>query len=151
MNRLLIVASGLFVIAGCSQITHKKRVHTSGSGQASNNVGLKEVGDTQLVKELEAKLMDIPIPLEVKPINSCFSQDPHEDSCSLGYCVNSTTEDIEQFYLQEMDRLGWKKTFSIHGFEDLIGFEKPTRFSLISLRPDPKVDTIRLIIFTGKR
>ncbi len=146
MNRLLLfLSSCLFVIAGCSP--HKKIVQTSGAGQISSNMGL----DMHLVKELEAKLMDIPIPLEVKPINSCFSQDPREDNCSLGYFVSSTAKGIEQFYLQEMDRLGWKKTFSIHGFEDLIGFEKPKRFCLISLRLDSETDAIRLIIFTGKR
>ena len=141
-------------IAGCSSVIHRKKRNLFPDEQESNSIAPEEAECMHYVKELEAKLMDVPFFLDMRPILNYCCQDVHDDSCSLGYRLNSCAEDITQFYLQEMDRFGWKKTVSIRGVEHLMVFEKPDRFCVISLRPDPdlyKQNSMLLVIFTGKR
>jgi len=151
VNKLcLIIFSGLFFISGCKN--QKKR----GPVYFDSVIKKEEVSDLidhQVIVEREAKLIDIPVPFNVKPLPIYFSQDLNDNSCSLGYSVNSQFAGVKDFYLHEMDRLGWKNTFCISGFECLIGFEKPSRFCIVSLRPPESKnfqhDNSVLVLFTG--
>ena len=108
----------------------------------------------RLIAEREAKLMDIPIPLGVEPLADYFSESScSQEKCSLGYRSRILYDDLMLFYTQEMERLGWKKSAEIETVETLLYFEKPTRFCVISLRPekDKKGSAIAILIFTGKK
>lgn len=81
----------------------------------------------------EAKLTDIPIPLGAQP--TCFFE--QEDGAASFFAFHSrmSAEDLEQFYLQQMEQMGWQQSRILRGPETLILFERPERFCSVSVRP----------------
>jgi len=103
----------------------------------------------EFVRQKEAKLSDIPVPLNAEPLQTYFQQtSSSKNSCNnicnniiLGYKIADMYPkhrdyllNIVTFYLQEMERLGWKQVAFFDGFEKLIVFKKPSRFCTISIR-----------------
>lgn len=137
----------MLFIAGCSpknankdRIEHKK-VH---------NNKISQKGKGAFIKQQEAKLIDVPIPLDVVPNPNYFSDISSGDDLLLGYIATTSPDDLVFFYIQEMERLGWKnRSMSIGAVESLLYFEKPRRFCSVSLRPAQRKTVI--IIFSGNR
>jgi len=147
--RIILICILLF-ISGCSQrkqISKKSSVSNHGvcSETISNTNDL-----VSIVNEQEAKLIDVPIPLNVCPISSYFINNSSDRDISLGYDSYSGIEELLQFFTQEMERLGWKMRALSTTTESLIYCEKPTRFCAISLRPSNQ-EKITIIITTGKK
>jgi hypothetical protein len=144
---LIINTCFVLFIAGCSPknvkkdgIEHKK-VHHNKILQKGNGV---------FINQQEAKLMDVPIPLDVVPNPNYFSDISSGDDILLGYVAITSSDDLVFFYIQEMERLGWKKRSMVTGsVESLLYFEKPERFCSVSLRPAQRKTTI--VIFAGNR
>ena len=91
----------------------------------------------ECARQQEAKLVDIPVPLNVKPVSDFF-YDEHidsEDSSMLAYTTDQPLDEIAGFYRQEMERQGWRCCTFFSGLEYLMHFTKPKRFCSISLRP----------------
>jgi len=87
-------------------------------------------------REQEAKLVDIPVPLNVKPVSDFFC-DEHvgsTDSSMLAYTTDQSLDEIADFFKQGMERHGWRCRTSFSGLEHLMHFTKPKRFCSISLR-----------------
>lgn len=84
----------------------------------------------------EAKLYDIPVPLGVKRIVSeCYTPVSSDQEVVNYEIYEQQPEKIMQFYIHEMDRLGWV----LHSFfetssEYLSIFEKPKKICIVSLR-----------------
>ena len=89
---------------------------------------------TGFVEELEAKLIDIPIPLSAKPLMRYYSSERDMNTEILGYNVLMELKDVLDFYVQEMERLGWQRIGFCSGFESLITFTKPDKLCSISIR-----------------
>ncbi len=148
MKRLLFLGIIFLFFPGCakrdSASLHKKY----------------EVHD--LVRQQEARLTDIPIPLNAKSVSKYFWMDEQESAgVMLGYCVTASPQEIVSFYSQEMERFGWDQVVYCNAYEHLLIFEKPGRVCSLSLRPVDSLvnrsikhqdnNTISLIIFTGNK
>lgn len=112
------------------------------------------------MREQEARLTDIPTPLNAKPVPNYFWMDKKESAgVMLGYSVTASPQEIVSFYSQEMERFGWDQIAYFDACEHLLIFEKPGRVCSISLRPVDSLvnrsinhsDTILLIIFSGNK
>lgn len=90
----------------------------------------------ECARQQEAKLVDIPVPLNVKPLSDFFDNEKagFADSVMLGYTTDQSLDEIADFYQQEMERHGWRCLTSFSGVEYLMHFAKPKRFCSISLR-----------------
>lgn len=90
----------------------------------------------ECARQQEAKLVDIPVPLNAKPVKDFF-YDEHvgsTDSSMLGYTTDQPLDEIADFFKQGMERQGWRCLTSFAGLEHLMHFTKPKRFCSISLR-----------------
>jgi len=97
----------------------------------------RRVAARQWVRSQEAKLADIPIPLQSEPIEDFFdSENPDvSPSVTLGYKTDMSSEQLTKFYQQEMDRHGWRCISEVAGKETLTSFVKPARVCFVSIRP----------------
>lgn len=89
------------------------------------------------IREREAKLTDIPLPLGVTPLPELYA-DRSEQGIMLGYNTAQPISEVATFYEQEMEREGWRQSVKCQGGEQLICFEKPHRFCAVSIRPGLK-------------
>jgi len=107
-------------------------------------------GDFDVIRQQEAKLSDVPIPISSQPIPEYCVQDismPHQ--VMLGYVCALSPDDLVKFFNQEMERCGWRYISQFTGLERLMHYEKPDRVCSISLRPN--LENTQVLIFTGKK
>ena len=155
MKVFLAASCGMvLLITGCSphKVSQDNKLSFTKQESACDNSDHDD--NISVIKELEAKLIDIPIPLDVEPIPYYFENgSKRDDATSLGYESRSSLNDLTLFYTQEMERLGWKKRVTVDAVETLLYFEKPGKYCAVSLRPNvekPKKQ-IGIIIFMGQR
>ena len=97
------------------------------------NKQLRELRD--IARQKEAKLSDVPIPINVEPIESFFNNTISPDNTViLGYRSSMPMNNICMFYRQEMERLGWRNIAEFDGCEKLLNFQKPGKFCSVSIR-----------------
>jgi len=96
------------------------------------------------VRECEARLVDIAIPLESKPIRKLLSQQ------TFVYAIKKTREEIVSFYEQEMERLGWDLLAADSNQETLLIFNKPHRVSTVSIRGSGKRKQVYITVLPKK-
>jgi len=110
---------------------------------------------TFAINQQEAKLVDIPIPLYDKWLSIVSNDSNHEDNTMLGYRSSLSVDVIIDFYVHEMERLGWQQLKLFQGTESLVQFESPKRLCSISIRSsDTKLKHVvgtDVIIFVGKK
>ena len=155
LNIFFILFSLLFCV-GCKQTSvvtslpkakGKEKIFTPISdAEAKRIIGSRNTDNTLLshnelkalrdvARQKEAKLSDIPIPINADPIPDFFTDsDPLKNQIVLGYRSNMSINDVSSFYIQEMERLGWRKLVAFNGFETLLNFKKPNKFCSISIR-----------------
>lgn len=101
-------------------------------------------------QQFEAQLIDIPIPVMVKPIGA--DQDA-DRGVRLVYQSDLLTCQLQIFFMQEMERFGWQLAAQFEGQELLLHFKKPGRFCTVSVRPFKKgwwnSKKVELILFVG--
>ena len=109
-----------------------------------------------IVELNEAKLSDVPIPLNSKPLQEYVEQCPTDiadKKIILGYICDMPDLDVIIFYNNQMERFGWEKIAFFSGIETLIIFKKPSRFCSISIRrysclPYNKQEYLKIVICT---
>jgi len=146
------------IFSPVSESDAKKFVDASTKKDRKNriNVNLVSVGAQDLddiIQLHEAKLSDVPIPLNSEPLRECFDYCCADKKIILGYISDIKTLDVVKFYNNQMERLGWEKVALFEGFETLIIFKKPARFCSISVRecscPNySKQEHTKIVIFT---
>jgi uncharacterized protein (DUF2132 family) len=87
---------------------------------------------SELARQYEARLVDIPIPVSVKAEKVSVDTSGKK---MLIYKTEVPMKHVQKFYLQEMERLGWNKEYSFEGPQVLLNFKKPNRFCSVMLRP----------------
>ncbi len=105
----------------------------------------------------QALLIDIPVPLNAKPIPDFFVDDNVVQSrvLSLGYRVELSTQEVVRFFKQGMERHGWRSMASgSAGKEVFEYFVKPDRFCSVSIRISSYTSKhngpeVEIVIFTG--
>lgn len=96
----------------------------------------KQDAATYVVRQEEAKLFDVPIPLDVRPLERYASSDAAFPSSSfLAYHAHADVSELSEFYITQMARFGWQKITDFCGPETMLIFEKPNRRCCIVLRP----------------
>lgn len=89
----------------------------------------------ELVKQKEAKLADIPVPMSADPIMEYFNAENSKRVVVLGYYSELEASKISKFYSQEMELYGWENVYSFDGLlEKSMLFKKPSRYCSISIR-----------------
>ena len=127
MKYTLLILSSLFlmILSGCkSPSTYKQKKR-------------------ELWREHEAKLYDIPIMLNAQPEQINTPDDTNQ--CVLAYTVCNTFDDVQTFYVCQMERLGWQLYSLFDVNERLLIFEKPSKICSVSLRSYK--DQTKVIIF----
>lgn len=101
------------------------------------------------ILEKEARLVDVPLLLGAEPLEEYFLDGEGSYAHSeLGYDVDYSKKELEQFFLEGMEREGWTLSTYASGVESFLYFVKPNRFCLISIRP--KKSRYILVIATGE-
>ena len=103
-------------------------------------------------RQIEAKLVDVPVPITAIPIVnfSSFKADNTDTTIVLGYDdIILSSKDLQEFYHAEMERLGWCQKESYQGYESVLRFIKGDRSCFIIIRPYSK--GIQFVIATGTR
>jgi len=108
-----------------------------------------------LINQQEAKLVDIPIPLYDEWLSVASNDSNTEDTTMFGYRSSLSVNVIIDFYVHEMERLGWQQLKLFQGTESLVQFESPERLCSISIRPSNiqlrHVTWTDVIIFVGRK
>ena len=103
-------------------------------------------------KEQEARLIDISIPIEAEPI-FLYQEEKSldENPCMLSYVVSLSVSELVAFYRHEMDWHGWCEKGGCEGGEYLLVFSKPSKWCVISLRPEKNQKTLLVISLIYKK
>ena len=102
------------------------------------------------VRQQEARLIDIPIPIHADSLGFHEQQltDGNSDSLVLAYRVHLKQPDIRSFFEIEMERLGWNMIANVQDVESLLVFAKPSKVCAVSLRNNHPKDTNSLVVIT---
>ncbi len=106
------------------------------------------------VNQQEAKLIDIPIPLYDERLSMGASDSTKQNNTILGYRSSLAVTAIIDFYVHEMERLGWRQLALFQGTESLVQFESPERLCSISIRPSDiqlRQAHTDVVIFVGRK
>lgn len=110
----------------------------------------KKLSILETARTQEARLIDVPLPLDVKPIGDFFEQEESlGQALALGYKTDMPAEQLVDFYAREMERYGWQCFSELHGAEHFASFVKPDRYCSVSVRPHRTKKGCDLVIFTG--
>lgn len=163
MKKLVCCLCVLVLFSGCVKTQKKEKkvriVHASKQGQnrlimpskelsalseqsepcafvlSSQTKKSKKLSAKEQAKQIEARLVDVPIPVSVKPMAVSFGD---RGTKLLSYSSTLPAQDIKKFYIQEMERFGWRQEYYFEGEEMLLSFKKPDRFCSVSVRPTRK-------------
>jgi hypothetical protein len=87
-----------------------------------------------LIIQQEAMLVDIPVPLFDERIVASFSQEIESDTLTFGYKSPLSCSQAIGFFLNQMERLGWKHLVSFNGSESLLQFKTPDRYCTVVIK-----------------
>lgn len=127
MKNYIIISLMLGIMPSCGK-RHKIQDNSSPKSHGSSKINSFH----EEAFRLQAKLIDIPLPLITEYIPLYCTEG---DALSLGCMTDLSAHQIEQFYLQEMEKAGWQIVAHGGGYEQLLIFEKPDRICSISIRP----------------
>lgn len=101
----------------------------------------QSIADDDTVRRLEARAIDLAIPLGAVPLEQYIDCTEEGDFC-LAYTSDMMLPALNDFFHKEMERLGWQKKAQYDQYEQLLVYEKPTKIVIISLRPVLKKSAI---------
>lgn len=87
-----------------------------------------------VIIQQEAMLVDIPIPLFDERIIPLSSQITESDTLTFGYKSPLSRDQASDFFLNQMERLGWKHLVSFEGVESLLQFKSPDRYCTVLIK-----------------
>lgn len=97
---------------------------------------VSNVQDNRLenIIQQEAMLIDIPIPLFDERIISSSSDIIESNTLMFGYKSPLSRAEAIDFFLKQMERLGWKHLVLFEGEESLLQFKSPDRYCTIVIK-----------------
>lgn len=122
----VVFSAVVFLLPGCGR---KKITYA-----ASKNIGVRTKSVKDYLQECEAKLADIPVPLDSHAVAQ-HADERISENIMLNYTNEMEANAVAAFYEREMERCGWRADAVYTGQELLLNFSKPTRFCSISIRP----------------
>jgi hypothetical protein len=105
----------------------------------------------EIIIQQEAMLVDIPIPLfDVRIIpSSCDTIE--SDTLLFGYKSPLSRAQVIDFFLNQMERLGWKHLVLFEGEESLLQFKSPDRYCTVVIKSSAISEASSLFIYIKKR
>ena len=91
--------------------------------------------------EQEAKLFDLAIPIDALPVKE------HISEFSYGYRSSMAFNQLNKFIEDEMESLGWNLIIKHQEKEGAFIFEKPHKYSLVSVRQKKDKNLVLIITF----
>lgn len=86
------------------------------------------------IVQQEAMLVDIPIPLFDERIIPSSPQETESDTLIFGYNSPLSHDQAIDFFVNQMERLGWKHLVSFEGTESLLQFKSPDRYCTVVIK-----------------
>lgn len=127
------------------QHTHKQKKSIEQLAGNSKDV----IIDT--IIQQEAMLVDIPIPLfDERIISSSFSE-TKSDTLIFGYKSPLSADQAIDFFLTQMERLGWKHLVTLNGQDNILQFESPDRYCTVIIKHSDNAMTNSQIYIYIKR
>ncbi|HRN77663.1 MAG TPA: hypothetical protein PLU71_00315 [Candidatus Dependentiae bacterium] len=142
----LLLGCVISLLPACSGMQHRNIQTKQNTSKKNNRI------PTDLIQEQEAKLSDIPIPLNVLPILHFFKdQEISSSHAMLGYIsYDMSAVQVAEFYVHEMEWLGWQQVAYFNGIEQQLIFFKPGKICSISVRPShKKIELVIVVDFTS--
>lgn len=87
-----------------------------------------------LIEQQEMLLVDIPLPLYNERIIPTFVDTTQTDTMVFGYKSPLSRQDAMNFFINQMERYGWKQLVCFDSFEIILEFESPYRYCTILIR-----------------
>lgn len=141
MSTLRTLICMMFVslwFVGCQKPLSKKQILKPAVNDTS----------TQVVEELQAKLYDIPFPIDAHEIKLISHAEDLPQTCALS-CSTTTSsqDDLEELYHSEMERLGWKElSFVSTENETVAFFQKPTRSATVVVQRAHAQNAVKIFV-----
>lgn len=153
MKRFFVLIAGMMLLSSCGakrQAGKEQKNLRKTNRYIARQLDTKDTAAFDNVRLQEAKMADIPIPLSAKPLPEYF--DPANPVIILGYeDTILSPAGIENFYVKEMERLGWQPKEQFIGYESKLRFIKPQRSCLITVRFDEHNQCTQFVISTGTK
>ncbi len=132
----MIFVSWWFV--GCQKPVSKKQISEPVVNDSSYRA----------IEELQAKLYDIPFPIDAEHITLISHPEELPQTCALSCQVaTSTQEDLQSLYHSEMERMGWKElSFVATDHEIVACFQKPTRCATLVVQEGATSTLVKLFV-----
>lgn len=139
-----------FVALSVDDIRKNKELYDNRSNE--NTVHDRHI----LADDYEARLIDVSIPCGSRLLDQYASAINNNQELVLGYASSLSLSEIELFFIDNMERLGWHCTCHVHGREQLLVFEKPGRVCAITLcamvdRDDTQSALTKMVLFYTKK
>lgn len=101
--------------------------------------GIQLVDKTQnivldMIVQHEAMLVDVPIPLYDERIIIPLSDNSEGGTLVFGYKSPLSCEQAADFFITQMERLGWKHLVTFDGIESILQFESPDRYCTVVVK-----------------
>jgi hypothetical protein len=93
-----------------------------------------QIGLLDMIVQQEAMLVDIPIPLYDERIIIPPSDKPEGGTLVFGYKSPLSYEQATNFFITQMERLGWKHLVTFDGIESILQFESPDRYCTVIIK-----------------
>jgi hypothetical protein len=82
----------------------------------------------------EAMLVDVPIPLYDERIMLPSSDNAEDGTLVFGYKSPLSREQASDFFVMQMERLGWEHLVTFEGAELILQFESPDRYCTVIIK-----------------
>lgn len=100
----------------------------------------------------ELALIDIPLPLYDEIIALPFGEQKGVEDLVFAYKTPLSEQEVSKFFLDQMERYGWKHLITFNHAELLMQFESPDRYCTVSVRRSPSNDdSLLLYIFVSQK
>jgi hypothetical protein len=137
--RCFVIIVCLFFSSCTKQLLHRQEQDIAApidnSGQVDNNQNEKDYIDR--IIQQEALLVDIPIPFFDERIIPSFFDAPESDTLVFGYKSPLSKDQAIDFFLKQMERLGWECLVSFESIgETLLQFKSPDRYCTVIIKND---------------
>ena len=118
----------------------KKQVSSIGSAKIieneDSNKDTHNVHILNFIEQQETMLVDIPLPLYDERIIPTMIDATKTDTMVFGYKSPLTRAECTDFFMNQMERYGWRQLVFFDSFEALLEFESPNRYCTILIRED---------------
>src|SRR5579864_6242602 len=124
------------LLPSCAKKRSEKEQGFSTVDQQQEHLDLQRQKDLilQRVIEQEAMLINIPIPLYDERVLPASLDDGESHTIVLCYKSPLNLQQLCDFFMSQMERLGWKHLVSFDSYEKHIIFENPDSYCLIMIK-----------------